>query len=139
MDIEFQSALASFADMESARPISSASPNGVTPLIGGAVDGPSVMPVSEAFPRADSSEIGIIGIIDKVRADFETFRSKLVRQEDPQVISQNPRDAIQHLSDSMDRAVRTQVDILELGVTLNAGLTAAQQSQNSVKTLLEKS
>jgi len=80
-----------------------------------------------------------LGMIDRVRADFESFRLRLERQRDPQLVDQAPRDAIQQLDESMNRAIKTQVDILELGVTLNAGLTATQQSQNSVKTLLEKS
>ena len=101
--------------------------------------GVSALPLSQAYSHQVAPDTGLVGIIDRVRADFESFRLRLGKQRDPQVVDQTPREALQHLSDSMDRAVRTQVDILELGVTLNAGLTAAQQSQNSVKTLLEKS
>ena len=101
--------------------------------------GASVMPMSQAYPRQPAEDAGLIGVIEQVRADFEAFRLRLQREQAPTVVEQSPQAALQQLSESMDRAVRTQVDILEFGVTLNAGLTAAQQSQNSIKTLLEKS
>ena len=101
--------------------------------------GASALPLSKLYPQQSVPDGGLTGVIDRVRADFEAFRLRLSRQNDPQIVDQTPTQALQHLGDSMDRAVKTQVDILELGLALNAGLTATQQSQNSVKTLLEKS
>jgi hypothetical protein len=39
----------------------------------------------------------------------------------------------------MNLALRAQMDMFEMSVAFNAGLTASQQSQSGVKTLVEKS
>lgn len=132
MDIAFGGAASGGQILEAARTLEQSSGSGTQSNL-------VAMPMSQAYPTQGAPDVGLSGAIDRVRADFEAFRLRLERQKDPQAIDQNPRQAMAELSESMDRAVRTQVNILELGLALNAGLTATQQSQNSVKTLLEKS
>ena len=101
---------------------------------------PNVVPMSKAFPlQVPPADNGVTGVIDRIRADYSNFRHQLDRQADPSAVDLSGKEPAQQLSDTMNLALKTQIDVLELGVTLNAGLTAAQQSQSSVKTLLEKS
>jgi len=106
-------------------------------------DGTTAIPLSQLFGPPPIEDTAITGAIDKIRSDFEAFRVRLDQQRDAGLSAGTStharQDPVAQLSASMDRAVRTQVDILEFGIALNAGLTASQQSQNSVKTLLEKS
>ena len=134
MDIALQGGVFSPLNQELGRPIDAVNLNG-----GESNFGASIHRMSELVADRKAGVTDLPGAIDKLRADFDMFRLRLERQADTKVVSESPRDAVQALSDAMDRSVRTQVNILELGVALNAGLTATQQSQNSVKTLLEKS
>jgi hypothetical protein len=43
------------------------------------------------------------------------------------------------LQAAMNQAIKTQTEIFQVAVSFQAGLTASQQSQGAVKTLIEKS
>lgn len=87
----------------------------------------------------------VTGVIDRVRADFEAFKLRASRQGDGLVSAPTHRPSgagraseTERMQTLMNDALRAQVDIFELTVTFNAGLTASQQSQGAVKTLIEK-
>jgi hypothetical protein len=97
---------------------------------------------SEAFQRSDMSSkggLGVSGVLDRVRADFEAFKLKMGTSHEPTLVNSDAKfSPTENLTQAMNAAMRAQINIFEIGVTFNAGLTATQQSQNSVKTLVEK-
>lgn len=100
-----------------------------------------VMSFTQAFPSQAKgvNEAGFPGMVDRLRADFNAFRHRLYAGQDPSTHRvSSEADAAERMDRMMRDALRTQVDIFELSVSVNAGLTAAQQSQSGVKTLLEK-
>lgn len=112
---------------------------GANPTATGSASGATAVPMGQAFPPQATTEPGLTGMIDRLRAEYEAFKLRLQHQADTRVVTQGPEAAVKEMADSMNRAIRVQVNIIEMGVTMNAGLTAAQQGQGSVKTLLEKS
>jgi hypothetical protein len=97
---------------------------------------------SEAFQRQDLSVKGgfsVSGVLDRVRADFEAFKLKMASSQEPTYVNAGTKASpTENLTQAMNSAMRAQINIFEIGVTFNAGLTATQQSQNGVKTLVEK-
>jgi hypothetical protein len=97
---------------------------------------------SEAFQRQDLSVKGgfsVSGVLDRVRADFEAFKLKMANSQEPIYVNAGTKASpTENLTQAMNSAMRAQINIFEIGVTFNAGLTATQQSQNGVKTLVEK-
>jgi hypothetical protein len=107
--------------------------------VGGLGQQATATPMSQAFANAKTEAPNVAGIVDRLRADFEAFRARLQQPSQAANVPVDGRSSVQQLSDMMDRSIRTQVDMLELGISLNAGITAAQQSQSGIKTLIEKS
>ena len=97
---------------------------------------------SDAFGRTQAgadSRFGVDGVIDRVRADFESFRMRMAADQDVRYVnSASKLSPPEEMTRAMNAALRSQMHILEVGVAFNAGLTATQQSQNGVKTLVEK-
>lgn len=100
-----------------------------------------VQSFNQAFPtaanRVDSSNM--TGLIDRIRHDFDAFRLRLdpaaSAHSVPAGASLSPAEEMKQV---MNQSLQTQVDIFEMSISFNAGLTATQQSQSGVKTLVEK-
>lgn len=96
---------------------------------------------SQAFPSgANKVQPGsMTGLVDRIRTDFEAFRGRLNPSADTSSVrTASGLSAAEHMEKVMTESLRTQVDIFELSISFNAGLTATQQSQSGVKTLVEK-
>lgn len=144
MDVAFAGANAAALAQQDVRPATQ-SPGGL-PMAGAEVPGqgtsaaPNVLPVSKAFPsRVAPVDNGVAGVIDRIRSDYAGFRHRLEQRDDPSRVNLAGKDPVEQLNESMHHALKTQLDVLEFGITFHAGLTAAQQGQGGVKTLLEKS
>jgi len=136
MEVSVQS-LAQAAEAESAgqRPL------GNSLSQGNANSNGQVVTFSQAYPNISRPEHGrAVGAIDKLRNDFMSFQSRILTPGTAPVDGTYANQpAIQAMRDTMDRAVGMQAGLFQLSVSLNVGLTATQQSQSSVKTLIEKS
>ena len=99
----------------------------------------------------DDQSAGIAGMVDKMRADFALFRQRmnepnglsnspgLARTNGSLAVSDISNSALAQMQLVMAWSLRTQTDVLQMAVGFHAGLSATQQSQNAVKTLVEKS
>ncbi len=103
--------------------------------------GPSVVPFAEGFnrPRVPGAEPGAFTMIDQVRAEFEAFRLRMSSNRETRYVNGGANPQLAQLTEVMDSAMRTQLFLIEVSVAANAGISAAHQSQGSVKTLVEKS
>jgi len=118
----------------------------------GSVSNPTVAPAastgtghvqnfSQAFPSGANKVQpgGMTELVDRIRTDFEAFRDRLNPSADASAVrTTSGLSPAEHMEKVMDQSLRTQVDIFELSISFNAGLTATQQSQSGVKTLVEK-
>jgi hypothetical protein len=79
--------------------------------------------------------------VDRLRADFEAMRHRLSSPEQASMTLSAHRAAAPaaQLQAAMNQAIKTQTEIFQVAVSFQAGLTASQQSQGAVKTLIEKS
>jgi hypothetical protein len=103
---------------------------------------PAGLEVKSASQTAASQQVApsqVEGFVDRVRGEFEAFRARLATTGEARSVNTNAKQSVtQELTDSMNASLRMQMQIFELSVMFNAGLTIAQQSQGSVKTLIEK-
>ena len=107
---------------------------------------PSVVTVNAQ--AVDASDFA--SVIDKLRVDFAQFRQRLthaggasatpasgsaINNQAAAAAGGNPLAEMQRV---MAWSLRTQTDMLQMAVGFHAALSATQQSQNGVKTLVEK-
>jgi len=114
---------------------------GITAGPAGAGQTSHVQSFSQAFPSAANRAEGadMTGLIDRMRNDFEAFRSRLnPAGEASSIDPSSSQGSVQQMETVMRDSLQTQVDIFEMSISFNAGLTATQQSQSGVKTLVEK-
>lgn len=97
-----------------------------------AVPGGNAVP-NTLMPKAIREGSGVSGMIDKVRADFDAYRSRIGSGYQP-AHGGGPND----MAGMVNHALRAQVEIFDTSIVFHAGLTVSQQSQNGVKTLIEK-
>jgi hypothetical protein len=121
--------------------------NGSMPALHAGAGGPAVV----AFSGNGDQGTDIASIVDKMRADFAMFRQRLNEPiglaDSPAPVGQNgsvtasdmSNSALAQMQQVMAWSLRTQTDVLQMAVGFHAGLSATQQSQNAVKTLVEKS
>jgi hypothetical protein len=67
--------------------------------------------------------------LDRLRADFQRLHQRIEHPD---------RQHAASMHDLMDRALRTQMDVFTTAIGFHAGLSATQQSQHGVRTLVEK-
>jgi hypothetical protein len=124
-------------------------PNASVSALHAGAGGPAVV-ASSGNGNGDRGA-GIASIVDKMRADFAMFRLR-VNEPSGLAVSQAPmgpngsvtasdmsNSALAQMQQVMAWSLRTQTDVLQMAVGFHAGLSATQQSQNAVKTLVEKS
>jgi hypothetical protein len=100
----------------------------------------AVMRFNDAFGRTPKvADPNVAGVIDRIRADFESFRLRMAAGNETRLVNAQAQSGPAQLAESMNLALRAQMDMFEMAVAFNAGLTASQQSQSGVKTLVEKS
>jgi hypothetical protein len=154
MDITAVSAASSVATLESA---ALAAPVVQRPLmvqISPAAKAELGMMLSNAArEHGASTSSGIAQMVDRLRADFSAMRGRLSQPVETQLTvransvnsvngansARNAAAPAAQLEAVMNQALRTQTEIFQVAVSFQAGLTASQQSQSGIKTLVEKS
>lgn len=85
-----------------------------------------------------SGQPGMVGLVDRLRVDYQAFRARMGETDIVGETKAGSASSAKVFETVMKESLRTQVDIFELSISFNAGLTATQQSQSGVKTLVEK-
>ena len=97
---------------------------------------------SHAGAAPSSSPAGALcQTIDRIRAEFDLMRHRLfapAAHSTHASTSAAASPAVQ-LEAVMNQSMKIQTGIFQIAVSFQAGLTASQQSQSGVKTLIEKS
>lgn len=78
--------------------------------------------------------------VDRMRADFESMRQRAsAPASNSNALSAVASSPAGQLEAVMNQSLKAQTEIFQMALTFNAGLTASQQSQSGIKTLVEKS
>ncbi len=79
--------------------------------------------------------------IDRIRADFDLMRHRLSAPaaHGAHALASTPASPAAQLEAVMKQSIKLQAEIFQIAISFQAGLTASQQSQSGVKTLIEKS
>jgi hypothetical protein len=100
--------------------------------------GAALVTLQEAHQANASS--GLAGAVDRMRAEFEAMRQ---RASAPATSAYSQAAAAaspaSQLEAVMNQSLKAQTEIFQMALSFNAGLTASQQSQSGIKTLVEKS
>lgn len=95
----------------------------------------------DASPQSGPTD-SLANTIDRIRVEFDVLRHRLVepdsRWSGSRATHQTSPQASQ-LEAVMNQSMRIQTGVFQMAVSFQAGLTASQQAQSGVKTLVEKS
>lgn len=146
MDITAVSAASSVATLESAALAAPPVQRQLMVQISPAAKAELGMSLSNAA-REHGTNSGMAQMVDRLRADFSAMRGRLSQPVEAQLSvransfnsAKNAATPAAHLEAVMNQALRTQTEIFQVAVSFQAGLTASQQSQSGIKTLVEKS
>lgn len=84
---------------------------------------------------------GLSQTIDRIRTEFDAMRNRLVAPSAQSVLvhSNSHASPAAQLESVMNQSIKMQTGIFQIAVSFQAGLTASQQTQSGIKTLVEKS
>ena len=99
---------------------------------------PGTVAVIANGPESTGNLDSLTSTIDRMRARFQALSQQASNaQPASAVVGQSA--ALDRMEHVMNQSIRMQAEIFQMAVNFHAGLTVTQQSQNGVKTLVEKS
>lgn len=97
----------------------------------------TLLRVDDPARAAAGAESGLAAVIDKVRIEYALFRAR-TQPAAPALTPGSSATPLAQMQQVVSWAMSSQAGVLQAAVGFHAALSASQQSQNAVKTLVEK-